>query len=163
MITLDPSALGRLERAAQVAPAALLDEIGVWMRTATAHMTAEVQDRTPTAHGLLRQSIHGEATRLGSTWLGVTASSAAHAVPVELGTRPHWAPLQPLIAWVETKLGLTGPAGAAVARAVRWGISRHGTEGAQMFSKAFSANRGLLASTLSAAIDRALARAGSTQ
>ncbi len=51
------------------------------------------------AFGELRESVHTEATASGAR----TVVDAPHAVPVELGARPHWIPIAPLVAWVKLR------------------------------------------------------------
>jgi type IV secretory pathway protease TraF len=53
---------------------------------------------------------------------------APHAAAVENGSRPHWAPLQPLIDWVITKRIASDPVEArGIAFAVQAAIARRGT------------------------------------
>jgi hypothetical protein len=56
-----------------------------------------------------------------------------YALPVELGTKPHFPPLQPLLDWAQHKLGLHGEEAEEAARAIQLKISWHGTKGAFMF------------------------------
>lgn len=56
-----------------------------------------IADAAPVDMGELRRSVHAEHFgHLGSRIL----VDAPHAGIAELGSRPHWAPLQPLIDWV---------------------------------------------------------------
>jgi hypothetical protein len=62
-------------------------------RTRAAQKTASyVRAHVPVAFGELRDSVRAEGTRV--------IADAPHAQAVELGSRPHWMPLQPLIDWV---------------------------------------------------------------
>ncbi|HPE81000.1 MAG TPA: hypothetical protein PKZ35_13465 [Gammaproteobacteria bacterium] len=71
--------------------------------------------------------------------LGVVGTSAPHAVPVELGTRPHFPPLAPLVDWVRAKLDITDPQQAvSVAMSIQRKIGAHGTKGKMMFHRAFA-------------------------
>lgn len=70
-----------------------------------ATLGAEVVARAiPKDMGLLRQSAHAQATSDGAEIL----VDAPHAAAVELGSRPHWAPLEPLIDWVRRHVGALG-------------------------------------------------------
>lgn len=63
-----------------------------------------VRRNVPVAHGELRNSIKAmDGHRI--------VADAPHAAPVETGSRPHWPPLAPLIAWVKLRgmQGLTSP------------------------------------------------------
>ena len=96
----------------------------------------EVKDRTPVgATGLLRNSIQSEVHGARTTQVrGVVASPLAYAIPVERGSRPHWAPIAPLKLWARRKLG-----DERAAYAVRWAIARRGTKGHHMFQRAYEA------------------------
>jgi hypothetical protein len=63
-------------------------------------------------------------------------------VPVELGTRPHFPPVDALMDWVKVKLGISSPTEARrVAFLVARKIAARGTQGAFMFRDAFNAGR----------------------
>lgn len=61
----------------------------------------------------------------------------SHGNPVEYGSRPHSAPVAPLIAWVEGKLGYSGKEAVSIAWAVRETIKKRGTPAFHMFEKGF--------------------------
>ena len=71
---------------------------------------------------------------------GVWGTPAKYAESVEFGTRPHWPPQDPILYWVQHKLGITGPEAVAVAFLIARKISRKGTKGAHMFDDAFKEN-----------------------
>jgi len=54
-----------------------------------------VRHNVPVAFSELRDSVHAEGHRI--------VADAPHAAPVETGSRPHWPPLAPLIAWVKLR------------------------------------------------------------
>lgn len=117
----------------------------------------DVVERTPRAAGTLRDSIIAAAPeRQGDAILGVVGSPLAYAVPVELGTKPHMPPLQPIIDWVRLKLGLKGKRAEKAAKAIRWKIFRRGTKGANMFKGAFEANQEQVGKLIAAAVGRAI-------
>lgn len=133
-----------LERAFAAAPE-IVEKVGRRaIIKATSLLEREVKERTPFGvTGLLRQSItRGEPYRAGvADMAGKVTTPISYAVPVELGSRPHTPPLEPLREWVLKKLG-AGPVEAEkIARAIVWKIRAHGTKGAGMFKKAFEANR----------------------
>lgn len=125
----------------------------------TMWLTREVKERTPTATGTLRNSLvwsspetvggvvrgavfsdrsrAGRAPPPGGVPLGV-GSPLLYAAPVEFGTRPHHPPIQPLIDWVELKLGLRGREAESAARRIAWAIARRGTRGTGMFRAALA-------------------------
>jgi hypothetical protein len=109
---------------------------------ATAHFGAEVIARNaPVDRGAIKASVHVE--RDGDT-VRITLD-APHAGVLELGSRPHTPPLEPLIAWVKrhrASFGIEGkgttrnkdtgrfeasPAVVAAARAIQRKIAREGT------------------------------------
>ena len=67
---------------------------GAIQKTAQAGVTI-VKRAVPVAFGELRESVHREGTKI--------VVDAPHAAPVETGSRPHWMPLAPLIAWVRLR------------------------------------------------------------
>lgn len=106
----------------------------------------EIKDRTPVGvggAGGLRGSIAAQPPRvLAGNVLGVVGTSVSHAVPVELGTRPHFPPLQPLEDWARQKLGVSAEQAPGVALAIARKIAARGTPGVGMFHMAFALNRG---------------------
>lgn len=116
----------------------------------------EIQDRTPTgATGLLRESIHArEPRRLDRIVIGEVGTSIAHAVPVELGTRPHFPPIAPLQDWAEAKLGLDAEAARGAAFAIARTIAKRGTRGAFMFEHGFARARAQIVQMYDAALLR---------
>jgi hypothetical protein len=112
---------------------------------ATFLMEREVTENTPVGAGGaagLRGSYHSRViTRGVSAIEGRTASALAYATPVELGTKPHFPPIQPLEDWVTAKLGISGDEARSVAFAVAKKIAREGTKGAFMFKRAFEENQ----------------------
>ncbi len=82
-----------------------------------------------------------------------------YAIPVELGTKPHWMPIGPLRQWVQRKLGKSGVELEKVARAIQFSISRKGTsayakrtlgtKGFRMFERGFNEAEPLITAMLS--------------
>lgn len=119
----------------------------------------EVQEGTPTAMGALRQSITAaEPLQLAHNVIGLVSTSIAHAAPVEFGTRPHWAPLQPLIDWVvQRDLAQGDEDPEDIARLIRFKIAARGTQGHHMFERAYEAHREQVLRILDAGVGRAAA------
>lgn len=104
----------------------------------------EAQELTPVgASGLLRQSILAQRPSIvGEGVIGMVKTAIAHGVPVELGTRPHFPPLQPLIDWVKARLDIQKPSEQrSVAFLIGRKIARKGTQPVLMFGRAFEANK----------------------
>lgn len=102
----------------------------------------EVRDRTPKgASGFLAMSIAAlEPVVVPGGVLGIVGTSLSYAEPVELGTKPHMPPIQPLIEWVQVVLGLDGDEAEQAAQAIAWKIAKKGTEGKHMFRDGFAAS-----------------------
>lgn len=110
----------------------------------------------------LRGNIAAMPPRMdGDTLTGGVGTSAPYAVPVELGTRPHFPPVLPLVDWVQAKLGVHDPVAAKnIAFCVARKIAAHGTEGQHIFKRALEANQERVAHIFSAAVDRTLQGGG---
>lgn len=140
-IRLDVDSVAALADAWRRAPDVVQDELRRYITTVTAHLQGEVQERTPTYLGTLRKSIIGDVRALPGIGVeGVIGSPLAYAVPVELGSKPHMPPVQPLVEWAKAKLGVRGKEAERVGFAVARKISRTGTAGAFMFRDTFEAN-----------------------
>ena len=102
----------------------------------------EVRDRTPKgANGFLAMSIAAlEPVVIPDGVLGIVGTSLNYAEPVELGTKPHMPPIQPLIEWVQVVLGLEGEEAEQAAQAIAWKIYKKGTVGKFMFRDGFAAS-----------------------
>lgn len=74
----------------------------------------------------LRVSVHAEFSALGQAAL---VCDAPYAVAVEVGSRPHWMPIEPLVKWVQVKLGISDQNEAyRVAGAIQKKIATEGTK-----------------------------------
>ena len=133
------------------------------MTEATQYLERETKERTPVGvggGGGLRGSIHStvELSSGGRAVLGVVGSPLNYAAPVELGTKPHHPPVEPIEDWVQAKLGLRGKA----ARRAAWGIAQkiavRGTTGKYMFRDALADGEATVRRIFDAARDRIAAR-----
>ncbi|MBR0650374.1 HK97 gp10 family phage protein [Roseomonas terrae] len=120
----------------------------------------EVKERTPTSGaGTLRDSIGAlPVTISGTAITGGVGTSLSYAAAVELGSKPHWAPIAPLLDWVQRKLGLTGEEAESAAQAIQFKIAARGTEGQFMFRDGFAHVEPFVRGLLKAASERAAAR-----
>ncbi len=118
----------------------------------------EVQEITPvgvSGGSGLRASISAQEPKiLADNVIGEVSSSAAHVVPVELGTKPHMPPIDPIIDWVVHKLHKSPDEAEGVARRIAWKIHHHGTKGAGMFGKTFEAQGNQVRRILQRGVDR---------
>lgn len=150
----------QLQQAFARAPEIVREELGAFAHAATQHLRSEVVDRTPAAMGTLRASIHGSVERMADGVLGVVGTVQPYAVPVELGTKPHFPPVQALEDWVRQKLGLSGKEAHNAAFLIARKISKKGTQGHFMFRDAFQANQAEVQHQFDAAATRIVTRIG---
>lgn len=115
------------ERAPDITREALLTA----MIDADALVQGELQRELPRGAGGaggLAGSIQREEHPLADNVLGLVYSDRPYAAYVELGTKPHTPPIQPLIDWVEARLGERGRTAVGIAHAIKTTIARRGTE-----------------------------------
>lgn len=145
-VTIDIAELPDLVRAWQRAPAVVESELHAATVEATLLLEREVKELTPIgigAGGGLRGSISAREPEVSSdAVLGVVGTAMRYAEAVELGTRPHFPPVQPLADWAQFKLGVPEAQARDVGFLIARKIARQGTEGRFMFRDAFEANRG---------------------
>ncbi len=103
----------------------------------------------------LAASIKTEERALADNVLGLVYTDKPYAVYVELGTKPHYPPIQPLIDWVEQKLGLhEEDGGRGVAYAIQHTIGKRGTKPQPVWSATWQAQRPKIEDLFRAAIRR---------
>lgn len=109
--------------------------------------------------GDLAKSITSEVeTELNSIRLQF-GSNVKHGIFVHDGTKPHWAPIEPLEKWVVRKLGYTFPEAAQVARRVQLKIAKRGTKAKPYAATTMRLIRRTAPMKIEAAIDRGIRRA----
>lgn len=85
------------------------------------------------AHEVLGSPADGEV-------LGRVYNPLPYAAAVEQGSKPHWAPLDPLIDWVKAKLDVQDEAEAKhIAKLIQYKIAAKGTTGSHMAQRALDA------------------------
>lgn len=139
-VSIDTSEITALADAWERAPELVEAELVAATYEAEMLLEREIKDDTPVgATSSLRQSIHSEAPRtLANSVIGVVGTASMHALPVELGTRPHFPPVEPLIDWVQAKLDIRDEDRAeGVALAIARKIASRGTLGVGMFHRNF--------------------------
>ena len=178
-LRIDLPGMDRLNRALLQAPKMVQKEKRDYIDWAVTHLTAEVQERTPTGDGHLRRSIKGTLAVSPVGVIGIVGSPLPYVVPVELGTKPHPVSEEGILAiaaWVMHKIPLgqsvslkTGrplknrgaeEAALGIAHAIAWKIRRVGSKGHFMFKKAFDANQGTLTRRWNATVARIVKRLG---
>jgi hypothetical protein len=150
---IDARDLQRIDAAYSRAPAAVERAVGRRMAGLLLELQSDVQELTPTAFGALRASVGTDIdVRPGLGVTGIVGTSLAHAIPVELGTRPHMPPVAPIKLWAEKKLGLTGREAQRAAWAIAMTIKRRGTLGVGMFHRTFARRRSDVSGALNLAV-----------
>ena len=142
------------------APTAILNaELHRALLEATALLEREVKDATPTATGLTRASIGSFITEIPDGLLGVVGSAQPHVEYVELGTRPHFPPLEPIQDWVRVKFGISEQSEIeAAALAIARKIAVRGTLGVGMFHRTWARLEPQVQAIFSRAADRIVSR-----
>ncbi len=167
-IEFDTSAMQEYARFLKQAPRIAHEEMAVSVEEALSLLESQLKDLhayTPSATGMLRGSVYhqmrGTAISQGLGVAGIVGSPLNYAVPVELGTKPHWIGkkgIDSLEDWVRAKLGIGGKEARSVAFAIRNKIATKGTKGAHMFERAFNDKEPQIQQIIAAAIPRIIAR-----
>lgn len=152
--------LEALQAAFARSPEICIEELQAAMVEANTMLEREVKDATPTAQGTLRGSITRTEEVSETGVIGMVFSPLNYAESVELGTRPHFPPIEPLIDWVVLKLGVPEKEARSVAFLVARKISRVGTPGYGMFNRTFAWQHSQVEGFFQEALGRISARLG---
>ena len=128
-VTISLQAAEAISRAWASHPNLVTDELETAMRGSLLYLEGQTAERTPTNLGTLRRSYASTISTFVDAVFGTMSSPVSYAMPIEMGTRPHYPPLEPLINWVEAKLGLVGDEAEGAARGIQRKIGRFGTPG----------------------------------
>lgn len=160
MIRVDLPNSVELAAAWRRAPDIVRDELVAAMDESLIGLQAEVQDLTPVgATGLLRESeIAQPVQSLADQVIGVVGTSLNYAEAVELGTKPHFPPVEALEDWVKQKLGVADKDVPRVAFLVARKISLTGTPAAGMFHRGLNNVRAAIAQRFEQATRRIVER-----
>lgn len=159
-VSIPTMSAARLADAWERVPEFGLQVIGAAMQEAVLLLQREAQERAPVGvTGELRNSAFSDVTGTLDQLLGVVGFTSLHAEPVELGTKPHTPPLDPLVDWVEARLGLSGDEAQGVARAIQFKIRQRGTEPQRFFEQAYEATQPQILRLLDAAVGEFTRRA----
>lgn len=161
-ITMDTSRAALFAKHLQTAPQIVQEEVYPALHQALQLLEREIKDLTPVGvygaaglHGSVTSELRGSPV---DGLLGKVFSLMKHALPVEMGTKPHFPPVEAIRDWVEKKLDVPVEESASVAFLVARKISKKGTEGAHMFEEGLSKNTRQILNMIYAAQDRIVAR-----
>ncbi len=111
----------------------------------------------------LRGSVFREEHVLGDTVLGLVATDKPYAPFVELGTKPHMPPIQPLIDWVRAKTGETGEAARSAAFGIAHAIRVRGTKPQPVWGPTYQRLQGEIRRKFDAGVARIVRRLAGAQ
>lgn len=150
----------------EIAPEIVIEEMTRAARQAELLLEREIKELTPSGiggGGGLKGSISArEPQVLADNVIGRVGTSMSYAVPVELGTKPHMPPIQPLADWAQYVLDVGANEAWRVGTAIAFKIKREGTEGAHMFERGFKANEDQVQGYFADAAERIVLRLGGT-
>lgn len=160
MNQFDLQGWAELEAAWQKAPETVRDELSRAMEESLVALQGSVQEFTPLgATEQLAPSIIAQPVEtLADQVIGVVGTSFDYALAVELGTKPHFPPVEALEDWVEKRLGVRGKEIRNVAFLVARKIAAHGTPAFGMFHRGLAKERAQIAQLFEAARARIKAR-----
>jgi len=115
----------------------------------------EIKDDMPvgatnTLKGSITHALRGTPVDLS----GKVFTPINYAMSVELGTKPHFPPIDPLTDWVKAKFDIQGAEARSVAFLIARKIAKKGTKGAHTFTNTLSAQSSQVLRILESAVDR---------
>lgn len=110
--------------------------------------------------GGLVGSIFTEEQQLADNVIGMVATALPYAEYVELGTKPHFPPLQPLQDWAMAKLGVSEEEAPSVAFLIARKIARVGTKADGTWQRVAESQKDRAIEHFEDAVDRVLDRLG---
>lgn len=157
---IDLGNLDALEAAFRAAPRVAAEELAAAAEESGALLAREAQERMQVgATGLLRSSTFHEVRALPAGVEAIVGTPMGYAAPVELGTRPHMPPVEPLVDWVKAKLAISNEKAArGVAFAIARKIAVRGTKPQAPFKRTFDAQEAAARAIFARAMERIAAR-----
>lgn len=142
-----------------VAPQLVREEALRAVTEADLLLKREIKDAMPTATRVSRASVFSRETALPEGALGVVGSAQPHLVYVELGSKPHFPPIEALQDWVRVKFGYTSAKEIRqTAFLIGRAIARRGTKPVGMFGNTYARLEPTLIGIFSRARDRIITR-----
>lgn len=133
-IRIEFDELKTLEAGLRAHPDVVREELGRAITEADLLLEREIRDAWPRASGISRASMHTVERVDGLKVEGFVGSSLNYVRPVDLGTRPHFPPVDALIDWVKLRFQVSSEAQArGIAFVIARKIAARGTKGAFVF------------------------------
>lgn len=162
LVQMDIQQSVEMLNAFEIAPDIFFEEMTATTWQSELLLERDIKELTPVGigggSGLKGDISAREPIILADNVIGATGTSLNYAVPVELGTKPHMPPIQPLADWAEQVLGVGSNEAWRVGTAIAYKINRDGTEGAHMFERGFKANQQQIQQLYQDAGERIIAR-----
>lgn len=156
-ITLDASDFAQLADFWQRAPDITRTRIEQAMVVVDTQLQATLKQDLPRGAGGsagLAGSIATEEHAFNDNVIGMVFSPEPYAAYIETGTRPHWAPIQPILDWVKVKFGLVDVAAKDRAYAIRGAIAKRGTKANPVWQNTWNNAQPSISETFSAAMQQ---------
>jgi hypothetical protein len=129
-----------LRQAFAQAPDMARDEMFATVERLVKRLAVIAQNRWPRDSGASAGSIYSVTHHTSVGVLGEAVSAKPEVAFIELGTRPHWAPLEPLIEWVSRRPEFAGKDHVHIAKLIQYRIARHGTKARLIFAQVLRDN-----------------------
>lgn len=121
----------------------------------------EIAEASPTGiTGALRGGWFSNTVQLSGQTIGLVGTQVDYAEAVELGTKPHFPPVEDLQDWVEGKLGLSGSEARSVAFLIARKISKVGTKPVHMVRDTLVRQTDYIVRAIGQAIEQMLRQLG---
>jgi hypothetical protein len=136
------------------------EELARAMNASVLHLKGQIMPLVPVGvTALLRGGVQTSIAGEGVTLTGRVYDAVSYALPVELGSRPHFPPIAPIALWVRRKLGISDEREArSVAFLIARKISRVGTKPRLFFKRGFEAGKGRVSTFFAEANARIVSR-----
>lgn len=133
-------------------------EIDIELEKGARRIEKDAAKGAPVNLGDLRNSIESrKVSGFGSKIIWEVRVNAPQGLWIEFGTKPHWAPIEPLLDWVlDKKLAKDEGEAWLIADAVQAKIAKYGTSPQPFFRPAFYKNEKIINKSLKRALGRAL-------
>lgn len=145
-------AMAKLERF----PVTANEELTKAMKQTVEYVAGAAIDEAPVGvSGMMRASIGGEVIHsVGLDIVGRVGTSVEYGWYVEHGTKPHWAPIAPLMLWVERKLGVPDNQVYGVAKAIQRKIAANGTKANPFLQRGYEKSKEKIEGFFARALER---------